>query len=106
MVQTSRGPESTLTLNRVRRVRPHSRDLYPERLPPSIREGASEYTQLIAAIIRSGLEEEGPDYLRTAGGRFWCWHGGVEPEVAWAKAKSWLPSRATAEVGLDASAGR
>lgn len=31
-----------------------------------------EYAELIAAIVRSGLEDEGPEYVRTEGGQFWC----------------------------------
>ena len=40
-----------------------------------------EYFELIAAIVKSGLKYEGPEYLRTHGGQFWCWMGGIEPEV-------------------------
>ena len=45
-----------------------------------------EYIDLIAAIVRSGLEYEGPDYLRTKDGQYWCWMGGIEPDMAWGRA--------------------
>ncbi len=45
-----------------------------------------QYAGLIAAIVRLALEDEGPEYLRTQGGQFWCWKGGVEPEIVWERA--------------------
>ena len=45
-----------------------------------------EYIILIAAIVRSGLKQEGPEYLRTQDGQFWCWMGGIEPDVVWGRA--------------------
>ena len=45
-----------------------------------------QYAELLAAIVRSGLEDEGPEYLRTQGGQFWCWTGGIEPKKVWERA--------------------
>ena len=45
-----------------------------------------EFIGFIAAVIRSGLGEEGPNYLHTPGGQFWCWLGGLEPQVVWEQA--------------------
>ena len=63
----------------------HASGLF-QRLPSYVGVGSrfSEgYIVLIAAIIRSGLEDEGPKYLQTRGGRFWCWWGDLEPQVVW-----------------------
>jgi len=45
-----------------------------------------EFIQFIAAVVRSGLEDEGPAYLLTEGGQFWCRWGGLEPQVVWEQA--------------------
>ena len=45
-----------------------------------------EFIQFIAAVVRSGLENEGPEYLQTPGGQFWCWLGGIVPEAGWEQA--------------------
>ena len=45
-----------------------------------------EYIELIAAIVRSGLRYEGPEYLRTQDGQYWCWMGGIEPDIVWGQA--------------------
>ena len=45
-----------------------------------------EYIELIAAIVRSGLEYEGPEYVRTQDGQYWCWMGGIEPDIVWGRA--------------------
>lgn len=37
------------------------------------------YIDLVGAIIRSGLNQEGPDYLLTDGGRYWCFTGNLDP---------------------------
>jgi len=53
----------------------------------SIKHGdLEEYVKFIAAVVRSGLEQEGPEYLQTPGGQFWCWLGGLEPQVVWEQA--------------------
>ncbi len=49
-------------------------------------DGEDEYMHLVGAIIRLGLEYEGPAYLRTQDGQFWCWLGGIEPAIAWDRA--------------------
>jgi hypothetical protein len=39
------------------------------------------YLDLLAAIIRSGIQDEGVEYLRTPDGQAMCWAGGLDPEV-------------------------
>ena len=39
------------------------------------------YRQLVAAVIQSGLQEEGSAYLATADGQAWCLMGGADPEL-------------------------
>ena len=56
--------------------------------------GPCGYTELVAAIVRSGLGSEGPKYLQTKGGQFWCWMGGIEPELVWELAVNRGPRRA------------
>ena len=48
-------------------------------LPSIVQDSCSdkEYIEFIAAIFRSGLEKEGPEYLQTPGGQFWCRLGGL-----------------------------
>jgi len=43
------------------------------------------YIELIAAVVRLGLKQEGREYVRTCGGQYWCGLGGLDPEVVWAK---------------------
>ncbi|MBC8280738.1 MAG: hypothetical protein H8E48_08135 [Chloroflexi bacterium] len=45
------------------------------RLPKNL----DHYLELIAAVIRSGLEKEGPGYVLTPGGRYWCLLGDLDP---------------------------
>jgi len=44
-----------------------------------------KYIELIAAVVRSGLVQEGREYVLTGGGQYWCGLGGLDPEVVWAK---------------------
>ena len=48
-----------------------------------------EYMRLIGAVIKLGVKEEGPEYLRTLGGYYWCIMGGIDPEAAREKAARW-----------------
>ena len=41
------------------------------------------YIRLVGKVIRKGLEKDGPNYLRTDGGRFWCGLGGLDPKIVW-----------------------
>ena len=40
-----------------------------------------KYIELIAAVVRSGIEQEGREYVQTYGGQYWCGLGGLDPEV-------------------------
>lgn len=42
-----------------------------------------EYFGLIAAVIRSALQKEGPQYLSTGDGQYWCWLAGLDPQLTW-----------------------
>ena len=46
-----------------------------------------DYIALLGAIIRSGIQAEGIDYLRGTDGQAYCWLGGLEPGVVWAYAQ-------------------
>ena len=50
------------------------------------REISIGYVQLMAVVIRRGLESEGPGYALTPGGTFWCWLGNVWPDYVWKEA--------------------
>ena len=39
------------------------------------------YLDLLAAIIRSAIQDEGIEYLLTPDGQALCWVGGLDPEV-------------------------
>ena len=39
------------------------------------------YIELVGAVIRSGLMQEGPDYLLTYGGQYWCSMGNLDPMI-------------------------
>lgn len=57
-----------------------------------------QYVHFIAAIIRSGLQQEGPAYVSTSGGRYWCELGQLDPEALIAQAARFngeLPRRAS-----------
>jgi hypothetical protein len=41
----------------------------------------ASYIELVGAIIRSGLKQEGPDYLLTDGGHYWCSIGNLDPAL-------------------------
>ena len=43
-----------------------------------------DYIALLGAIIRSGIQAEGIDYLRSTDGQSYCWLGGLDPGVVWA----------------------
>ncbi len=44
------------------------------------------HISLIAAVMKLGLKEEGPEYLQTLGGYHWCQIGGIDPMASWEKA--------------------
>jgi hypothetical protein len=54
-----------------------------------------QYFRLIAEIIKSGLRDEGPDYLRTRGGQYWCDVGNLNPDAVWRTAAKPDPRRET-----------
>ncbi len=43
------------------------------------------YIELIAAVVRLGLKQEGREYARTCRGQYLCGLGGLDPEVVLAK---------------------
>lgn len=46
----------------------------------------SNYLSLVARVIKTGIEKEGPEYLRTSGGEYWCLVGNLNPEMVWRRA--------------------
>ncbi len=38
-----------------------------------------KYIELIAAVVRTGLKQEGREYVRSYGGQYWCGLGGLDP---------------------------
>ena len=52
------------------------------------------YFRLIAEIIKSGLRDEGPDYLHTRGGEYWCAVGNLNLEAVWRTAVKRSPRAA------------
>jgi hypothetical protein len=46
-----------------------------------------DYIALLGAIIRSGIQEEGIQYLLSTDGQAYCWLGGLDPQVIWTYAQ-------------------
>ena len=44
------------------------------------------YLGLIAAVIRSGLNDENREYPLTSDGRYWCSLGNIDPEYVFRRA--------------------
>ena len=45
-----------------------------------------DYLRLVGAVIRSGINTEGANYLLTSDGQYWCLLGDLDLEVVCAKA--------------------
>jgi hypothetical protein len=62
-----------------------------EKLPTSdfewYADAHQDYIALLGAIIRSGIKDEGADFLRSPDGQRLCWMGGLESEVVWTQAR-------------------
>jgi hypothetical protein len=55
------------------------------------------YLGLIAAVIRSGLNDENREYPLTSDGRYWCSLGNIDPEYVIKRADRSVPEPSVAE---------
>ena len=55
------------------------------------------YLGLIAAVIRSGLNDEKEEYPLTTDGRYWCSLGNIDPEYVIRRANRPVPETSIAE---------
>lgn len=58
------------------------------------------YIALLGAIIRSGIKDEGVDFLRGRDGQRLCWMGELDPEVVWSYARSGERSKKNLSEGI------